>query len=72
LAELDGQVGEMLGGWQGRSGGSYRSAWQLWHRGADEVQVRFSILARLIAQAGAGYQANEDASAPALRDVDHA
>jgi uncharacterized protein YukE len=39
LAELDGQAGEMLGGWQGRSGGSYRSAWQLWHRGADEVQV---------------------------------
>ena len=39
FAELNGQVGEMLGGWRGISGTAYASAWELWHRGAGEVEV---------------------------------
>jgi WXG100 family type VII secretion target len=71
LADLDGQVGEMLGGWRGASGAAYTSAWELWHRGASEVQVGLSILATLVAQANAGYQQNEAASEHALREVDN-
>ncbi|CAM4357977.1 WXG100 family type VII secretion target [Mycobacterium basiliense] len=41
LAELDGQVGDMLGGWHGVSGSAFGSAWELWHRGADEVQLGY-------------------------------
>jgi WXG100 family type VII secretion target len=69
LADLDGQVSEMLGGWRGASGGAYTSAWELWHRGAGEGEVGLSMLARLIAQAGGAYQRNETASAQALREV---
>jgi WXG100 family type VII secretion target len=71
LADLDGQVGEMLGGWRGASGSAYASAWELWHRGAGEVEVGLSMLARLAAQAGGVYQQNEAASAQALREVGH-
>ncbi|OMC56121.1 secretion protein [Mycobacterium sp. IS-836] len=69
LAELDGQVGEMLGGWRGASGDAYGSAWQMWHRGATEVELGLSMLAKAVAQAGAGYQQNEVGSAQALRAV---
>jgi len=69
LAELDAQVSEMLDGWRGASGSAYTSAWELWHRGAGEVEVGLSMLARLVAQAGGGYQQNEAASARALRGV---
>ncbi|BBY07519.1 WXG100 family type VII secretion target [Mycobacterium noviomagense] len=69
LAELDGQVGEMLGGWQGTSGRAYSSAWDLWHRGAGEVMLGLSILAEAVGKAGTAYQHNESASAHALRGV---
>lgn len=69
LAELDGQVGEMLGGWRGASGDAYGSAWQMWHRGATEVELGLSTLAKAVAQAGGGYQQNEGGSAQALRAV---
>jgi WXG100 family type VII secretion target len=69
LADLDGQVSEMLSGWRGASGGVYTSTWELWHRGAGEVEVGLSMLARLIARAGEGYRANDSASAQALRGV---
>ncbi|HYB36842.1 MAG TPA: WXG100 family type VII secretion target [Mycobacterium sp.] len=69
LAELDGQVREMLGGWQGGAGGAYSSAWELWHRGASEVELGLSMLAKLVGQAGVSYQDNESASAKALRSV---
>ena len=69
LADLDDQVGEMLSGWRGASGSAYTSAWELWHRGAGEVEVGLSMLARLIAQAGGIYQENEAVSAQALREV---
>jgi WXG100 family type VII secretion target len=69
LAELDGQVGEMLGGWRGASGGAYASAWELWRRGAGEVQLGLLQLARSVGESGVAYQQNEAASAEALRGV---
>ncbi|OBA61547.1 secretion protein [Mycobacterium sp. 1100029.7] len=69
LAALDGQVGEMLGGWQGGSGNAYASAWQQWHRGAAEVEAGLSILASAVAQAGMGFQHSETVSAQAIRQV---
>jgi WXG100 family type VII secretion target len=69
LADLDDQVGQLLGGWRGASGTAYGSAWELWQQGAREVQVGLSMLAQLMAQAGAGYQDNEAASARAERAV---
>jgi WXG100 family type VII secretion target len=69
LAELDGQVGELLGGWRGASGDAYGSAWEVWHRGATEVELGLSMLAKAVAQAGEGYQQNEAGSAQALRGV---
>lgn len=59
----------MLGGWRGASGSSYGSAWELWHRGAGEVHLGLTILAEAIAEAGAGYQQKESASAQAMREV---
>ncbi|CQD05674.1 EsaT-6 like protein EsxF [Mycobacterium lentiflavum] len=69
LAELDGHVGEMLGGWQGGSGSAYSAAWELWHRGAREVETGLSVLAEAVDQAGKGYQHNEAASAQLVRRV---
>ncbi|OBB67192.1 WXG100 family type VII secretion target [Mycobacterium sp. 852014-50255_SCH5639931] len=69
LSRLDDQVGRVLGGWQGASGTAYASAWELWHRGAREVQLGLSMLAHLVGQAGEGYQANEAGSAQAERAV---
>jgi WXG100 family type VII secretion target len=69
LAELDGQVGEMLVGWRGAAGGAYASAWELWRRGAGEVQLGLLHLAGSVGTAGVGYQQNEAWSAQALRGV---
>lgn len=69
LGQLDDQVGQLLGGWQGASGTAYSSAWELWHRGAGEVQLGLSLLARLVSEAGETYQANEAGSARAERAV---
>lgn len=63
LAELDGHVTDMLAGWCGAAGSAYTAAWELWHRGAAEVQVGLSILTKLIDRAAADYQDNETASA---------
>ena len=69
LSQLDGQVGEMLGGWHGASGDAYGCAWEMWHRGATEVELGLSIMSTLVAQAGSGYQQNEAASAQTLQAV---
>lgn len=69
LARLDDQLGQMLGGWQGASGTAYGSAWELWHRGAREVELGLSMLAHLVGQAGEGYRGNEAGSAQAERSV---
>jgi WXG100 family type VII secretion target len=71
LTALDDQVGDMLGGWRGSSGSAYSAAWELWHRGAGEVEVGLSMLARLVARAGGAYQDNEAVSAQAMREVSH-
>ncbi len=69
LAGLDDRVGQVLGGWRGASGTAYGSAWELWHRGAREVQAGLSILARSVAQAGGVYQDGETGAAGELRGV---
>ena len=69
LAQLDGQVVEMLAGWHGVSGDAYRSAWEMWHRGATEVGLGLSKLSSAVGQAGAGYQQDEAGSAQTLRRV---
>ncbi len=71
FTELNAAVGDMLGGWRGTSGSAYAAAWELWHRGAGEVEVGLSILARLLGQAGGLYQGSEAASAHALRELRH-
>jgi len=59
----------MLGGWRGASGSAYASAWELWHRGAGEVQAGLSILAHLVGQGGELYGDNEAGAAQAMREV---
>ena len=69
LTALDDQVGDMLGGWHGASGSAYAAAWELWHRGAGEVETGLSILARLVGEAGGRYQGNEAVAEQAMREV---
>lgn len=69
LSQLDDQVGQMLGGWHGAAGSAYASAWELWHRGAREVELGLSVLSHLIGQAGGAYHATETGSARAERAV---
>ena len=69
LTALDDQVGDMLGGWHGASGSAYAAAWELWHRGAGEVETGLSILARLVGEAGGRYQRNEAVAERAMREV---
>lgn len=69
LIELDGQVREMLAGWRGGAGGAYGQAWDLWHRGAGEVELGLSILAKAVGIAGVDFQAQDSVSAQALRGV---
>jgi WXG100 family type VII secretion target len=70
LIELDGQVQEMLAGWQGGAGGAYGEAWEMWHRGAAEVQQGLAILARAVGAVGVGFQDQESVSVQTLRGVD--
>jgi WXG100 family type VII secretion target len=70
LADLDAQVGEMSAGWTGKAGGAYGSAWQLWHRGAGEVQLGLAFLAKAVRLAGMEFQQHDTASAAVLRGVD--
>jgi WXG100 family type VII secretion target len=69
LAQLDDQVGQMLGRWRGASGTAYGSAWELWHKGEREVQAGLAILAHLVGQAGDLYEANEVAAAEEMQGV---
>ena len=69
LSQLDDQVGQLLGGWQGAAGTAYGSAWELWHKGAREVELGLSMLAHLVGRAGGAYQGNEAGSAHAERAV---
>jgi ESAT-6 family protein len=69
LATLDSQVGDMLRGWRGASGGAYAAAWEAWRRGAGEVQEGLSTLASSVGAAGVGYRHNEAGAARELRGV---
>jgi WXG100 family type VII secretion target len=69
LAQLDDQVGQLLGGWRGASGTAYGSAWQLWHQGAREVQLGLALLAHSVSHAAGAYQSNEAGAAQAERAV---
>ena len=70
LIELDGQVRDMLAGWQGGAGGAYGQAWDTWHRGAGEVQLGLAILAKAVGVVGVDFQAQESASVQRLRGVE--
>jgi WXG100 family type VII secretion target len=67
LDELDGQIRELLAIWQGGAGGAYGEAWDLWHRGAGEVQQGLAILAEAVGVAGVDFQTQESA---ATQEVD--
>lgn len=69
LIELDGQVRDMLAGWQGGAGGAYGQAWELWHRGAGEVQVGLSLLAKAAGIVGTEFHGMDSASAQTMRSV---
>lgn len=69
LVDLDGQVQELLDGWQGGSGGAYAAVWESWHRGADEVQHGLSIMAKAIGVTGSEFQTQEQASTQAVDGV---
>jgi WXG100 family type VII secretion target len=62
LLELDSQVREMLAGWQGGAGGAYGEAWDLWHKGAGEVQQGLAILAKTVETSGVQFQAQDSVS----------
>ena len=62
LVDLDAQVREMLAGWQGDSGGAYAEAWDLWHKGAAEVQLGLSTLAKAVGNAGHQFEAQDAAA----------
>ena len=69
LKSLDGTVTSMLATWQGTSGGAYSDIWNTWHRGADEVEQGLAMMARLLGEAGKGYEEQEQAAAEDLRGV---
>ncbi len=69
LVELDRQVGELLDGWRGASGGAYACAWELWRRGAGEVQLGLSQLATSVGAAGESYRHDDATAARALQGV---
>jgi WXG100 family type VII secretion target len=69
LIELDGQVQEMLAGWRGGAGGAYGQAWDLWHRGAAEVQQGLAKLADAVGVVGVDFESQESASTQDLKGV---
>ncbi|CAJ1586157.1 WXG100 family type VII secretion target [[Mycobacterium] wendilense] len=69
LKKLDAEVLEMLGAWTGVASGSYRPAWNQWHKGATEVQSALARIAEWLDNVGSAFDANEDASVLALKSV---
>jgi len=70
LQTLDSQVEAMLANWRGQSGGTYREAYVMWSKGADEVEKGLAIMADLLGHAGNRY-AEHDAAARAQLDGLH-
>jgi WXG100 family type VII secretion target len=71
LNELDGQIREMLSNWKGGAGGAYGDAWDLWHRGASEVQQGLAILAEAVGVAGVDFQSQDAASTQTVDGIYH-
>jgi len=71
LNELDGQIREMLSNWKGGAGGAYGDAWDLWHRGASEVQQGLAILAEAVRVAGVDFQSQDSASTQTVDGIYH-
>jgi WXG100 family type VII secretion target len=69
IIEVDGQVRDMLAGWQGGAGGAYGRAWDLWHNGAAEVQQGLAKLANAVGVVGVDFQNQESASTQDLKGV---
>jgi WXG100 family type VII secretion target len=70
LIELDGQVRDMLAGWQGGAGSAYSQVWDLWHRGAGEVQQGLAILSKAIGAVGVDFQRQESVNTQEIKGVD--
>jgi WXG100 family type VII secretion target len=62
LRTLDSQVETLLANWRGQSGGTYKEAYVMWSKGADEVEKGLAIMADLLGHAGRRY-AEQDAAA---------
>ena len=71
LEDLDSEVTEMLGSWEGSAGGSYAAAWRQWHDGASKVQHALAVIAENIGQAGKAFEGHEQAAAAQLRGLRH-
>lgn len=71
LRDLDTEVQQTLGSWQGPAGNSYGTAWQQWHEGAQKVQQALAVMAQHLGQASRAFEANEQASAATLRGLQH-
>lgn len=69
LKSLDGTVTSMLAEWRGSSGGAYADAWTLWHRGADEVEQGLALMARLLSDAGRGFEQQDQATSEGVGGV---
>ena len=69
LVDLDAQVREMLTGWQGGAGSTYSDAWDLWHKGAGEVQLGLAILAKAVGNAGIQFQAQDAAAEQTVEGI---
>jgi WXG100 family type VII secretion target len=71
LSELDGQIRETLANWQGGAGGAFGDAWDLWHRGASEVQQGLAILAEAVSVAGVDFQTQESVATQTVDGIYH-
>src|ERR1700755_3382111 len=67
LVELHRHGCDMFDGWGGGAGSPYGQAWDLWHRGAAEVQQGLSILAKAVGDVGVAYQGQDSSAAEAVR-----
>jgi len=71
LTELDAEVVEMLGSWQGAAGHAYSQGWQQWRIGAQHVQSVQAGISEWVSSAADAFEARDRASAQQLRSVDH-
>jgi WXG100 family type VII secretion target len=62
LSRMQGEVLGVVGGdWQGAASGQFHSLWDEWQRSAAGLKDALDGISRLLNNAGAHYQATEDA-----------